>query len=267
MRLRIAVPVLAGALVLGAIATPAEAFAAPKAAPAKPVITSASSPSFALGLGGKVTAGVTVSATDPSGIKAIYAEPYPLALAAQYGGVPTASDLLSDPADDLVPAVHRTATSETASVGQSATIPAKDIVNLTDSMSGAWGVAVLVVADNGATTFKVKATTYDWQRADLLTVKAPATAVKGAKVTVSGRLTRVEWSADRYNAYASQWVLLEYRKAGTSNWTDAAWVRSDKNGNLSATVKDNASGSWRYVFAGNSTSGAATSVTVITTVR
>ncbi|MBC3840117.1 hypothetical protein GXW82_07785 [Streptacidiphilus sp. 4-A2] len=251
MRLRTAVPVLAGALALGAVAAPAEAFAATaKPAPAKPVITSAVSPTVVVGLSGRITTGVTVSATAASGIKAIYAEPYPLALAVQYGGIPTAAELLAD-GDKPLKVVHRTATGETAAILESETVTAPEVRTLPDGMAGTWAVAVLVVADNGATTFNAKATSFDWQHADALTVKAPATAAKGAAVTVTGRLTRANWAADSYQGYASQWAELEFRKAGSGNWTTVNWVRTDKNGNLSVPAKVTASGSWRYVFPGN----------------
>ena len=254
MRIRIAAPVLTGALVLGALAVPTAAFAAAKG----PVITRAVSPSVTLGLGGTITLGTTVTATDASGIKAIYAAPYPLALAQQDGGTPTAADLRSDPADNLLKVKSSTATSQTASVLETAKIPAN--AKLPNELAGTWGVAVLVVAKDGSTTFNVKATTYSWKRADRLTSKVSATQVrKGTALTVKGQLNRANWTADAYQGYAAQPVLLQFRKTGASTWTTVEQVRSSRTGALSATVKDTASGSWRYVYAGNSTSGTAAS--------
>ncbi|MHA6765653.1 hypothetical protein [Streptacidiphilus sp. PAMC 29251] len=254
MRVRIAVPVLTGALALGFVAVPTAAFATT----AKPVITKAVSPSTVLGLGGTITLGATVTATDASGIKAIYAEPYPLALVKEYGGAPTAAELTSDPADDLLKVKSSTATSQTAGVLQTDKIPTS--AKLPNDLAGTWGVAVLVVANDGSTTFNVKAATFNWRRADKLTAKVSATRVrKGANLTVKGQLNRVNWTKHAYQGYGAQPVLLEFRKTGSSTWTKVKQVRSSKTGAVSATVKDNAGGSWRFVFVGNSTSGSVSS--------
>jgi hypothetical protein len=252
--MRIAAPVLAGALALGAVAVPATAFAAT----AKPVITKAVSPSAILGLhSSTVSLGVTVTATDASGIKAIYAEPYPIAFAEQTGSVPTIGDLRSDESDDLLKVKSSTATSQTAATLETLKVPT---VKLPNSLAGAWGVAVLVVAKDGATTFNAKATTYNWERADELSSKVSAAKVrKGAALKVTGQLNRANWSAQTYQGYGQQWVRLEFQKAGTTSWTTAGWVESSRTGALSTTVKVGAGGSWRLVFGGNTESGAASS--------
>jgi len=251
---RIAAPVLTGALALGAVAVPTAAFAAT----AKPVITKAVSPSMNLGLSGTVTAGVTVTATDASGIKAIYAEPYPVALAEQIHAVPTAADVLSDASDNLLKVKSSTATSQTASVLESRRFSSTS--GLSDSLAGTWAVAVVVVAKNGATTFNPQATTYAWTRADEVGSKVSATRVrKGAQLTVKGQLNRADWSARAYRGYGAQLVRLEFRRTGGTTWTTVAWARSGKTGALSSTVKDSTGGSWRYVFGGNASSGGASS--------
>jgi hypothetical protein len=255
MRVCIAAPALAGALVLGAVAVPTAAFATT----AKPVISKATSLSATLGLSGTITLGVTVSAKDASGIKAIYAEPYPLAYAKEPGAVPTAGDLTSDAADNLLKVKSHTATTQTAGVTDTEKFTkAGDLPP--NEVAGTLGVAVLVVAKDGSTTYNAKATTFSWKRADKLTSKVSATkVVKGANLTVKGQLNRANWTKDTYQGYAAQGVSLEFRKTGSTVWTTVKVVQSGKTGALSATVKDSKSGSWRYVFVGNSTSGAAAS--------
>ena len=255
MRISIAAPALAGALVLGAVAVPTAAFAATAA----PVITKVVSPSLTLGLHGKITLGVTVTATDAKGIKAIYAEPYPLNLSKQEHAVPTLADLKADASDDLLKVKSHTATSQTAGITatENVTKPSQLPPNI---LAGAWGVAVLVVANDGTSTFKAQAGTFDWKRADTLSSKVSATRVhKGGKLTVTGRLNRVNWDKRVYQGYGAQTVRLEFRKTGAKTWTTVKLVKSSKTGTLSATVKDSTGGSWRYVYAGNSTSGAASS--------
>jgi hypothetical protein len=253
MRVRIAAPVLTGALVLGALAAPTAAFAAT----AKPVITRAVSPSITLGLSGTITLGVTVSARDASGIKAIYAEPYPVALMQQVGEVPTAAQVESD-RGDLLKAEAGTATTLTAGLSVTERVPSS--AGVPSQLAGVWGVAVVVVAKNGATTFNPKATTFLWQRADTLASKVSATKVrKGAGLTVKGQLNRVNWAAHVFQGYGAQPVRLEFRRTGSATWTTVEKVTSGPTGALSATVRDYAGGSWRYVFDGNATSGSAAS--------
>ncbi|QMU70480.1 hypothetical protein [Streptacidiphilus sp. P02-A3a] len=262
MRVPIAASVLTGVLALGAVAVPTTAFAAT----AKPVITKAVSQSVVLGLSGTVTLGVTVTAADASGIKAIYAEPYPVALAAQAHAVPTAADLKGDPADDLLKVRSHTATTQTAGIRVSEKVPSS--AGLPNDVAGVWGVAVLVVAKDGATTFNAKATSYTWQRADKLTAKTSATQLrKGAALTVKGQLNRVDWAAHAYRGYAARPVLLQFRKSGSAAWTTAGRITSSRTGALSATVKDNATGYWRFVFTGNSTSGQAASTPIRVSVK
>ena len=187
MRIRIAAPVLVGALALGAVALPTAA----SAATAAPVITKAAAPSVVLGLRGKVTLAVTVSASDAGGVKAIYAEPYPAAFYKAHGRTPTAAEVKD--ADNLLKVKASTATTQTAglSVTENVTTNADLPPN---ALAGAWGIAVLVVATDGSTTFNVKATTFSFKRADTLTAKVSATKVrKGANLTVKGLLKRANW--------------------------------------------------------------------------
>jgi hypothetical protein len=256
MHFRIAAPAIVGALALAAVAVPTAAFAAT----AKPVITKAVSPSSTLGLRGTVTLGVTVSAKDASGIKAIYAAPYPLALTTE-GGVPTASEIKTK--DNLLKVKSSTATTLTAGILQSEKVT-KNADLPPNELAGTWGVAVLVVAKDGSTTYSAKADTYDWKRADTLTSKVSATKVaKGAALTVKGQLNRVNWTKHVYQGYGAQKVALEFLKTGGKVWTTVKTVTAGKTGALSAAVTVGNAGTWRYVYVGNSSSGAVASAATV----
>ncbi|MHA6760480.1 DUF5707 domain-containing protein [Streptacidiphilus sp. PAMC 29251] len=251
MRIAIAAPVLAGALVLGALAVPSAAFAAT----AKPVITKASGSSLTVGLSGTYKLTLAVSAKDASGIKSIKVLPLPVALLKAYGPI-TAADV-ADGGEALK--IH-SATATTATASETATEKAVRGDMPLNEEAGAWQLAVLVTAKDGSTTFNAKAATFALKRADRLTAKVSATKVrKGANLTVRGQLNRANWDTFAYQGYGAQQVRLEFRKTGGKTWTTVKWVKSGRTGALSTTVKDSAGGSWRYVYGGNGTSGAAAS--------
>jgi Family of unknown function (DUF5707) len=250
MGIRIASSAIAAVVALGAAVAPTAAFAS--APVAHPVLTRAAVSSVTLGLTGKQTLTVSLTATDASGIKSIKSAPYPAAFAAQ--GAPTASEVAASDAMKVTSATRTSAT-----VGLSQVLDAtKD--RLPNALAGTWDVAVLVTAKDGSTTFVAKATTFDFKRADTLTSKASATSVKkGAALTVTGRLDRVNWDLATWQGSARQSVQVQFRKAGATAWVTEAWTTSAASGSLRATVKDNASGTWRLLYAGSADSGAAAS--------
>ncbi|MFD9068723.1 calcium-binding protein, partial [Streptomyces lasiicapitis] len=54
-------------------------------------------------------------------------------------------------------------------------------------------------------------------------------------------------------------VQLQFKKKGASSYSTVKTVKSDRKGNLKTTVKASADGTFRYVFAGTSTTPAVTS--------
>jgi 5-hydroxyisourate hydrolase-like protein (transthyretin family) len=88
-----------------------------------------------------------------------------------------------------------------------------------------------------------------------LTVNAgPEPVAKGARLTVDGRLTRATSdAATTFTGYASQPVKLQFRKTGSSTYTTIKTVRTDATGRLSTTTTANATGYWRWSYAGNDT--------------
>ncbi|MFD5404022.1 hypothetical protein [Streptomyces griseorubiginosus] len=97
------------------------------------------------------------------------------------------------------------------------------------------------------------------KRAARLTADAaPEPVKKGATLTVTGKLTRADWESERYTGYVSQKATLQFRAKGASAYTTVKTVTSGTGGALKTTTKATKDGYYRYVFAGTSTTGAAT---------
>ncbi|MFF7881142.1 hypothetical protein ACFZDJ_24620 [Streptomyces sp. NPDC007896] len=88
-----------------------------------------------------------------------------------------------------------------------------------------------------------------------LTVNAgPEPVTKGAKLTVSGRLTRATTdAATTFTGYAGQSVKLQFKKSGSTTYTTIKTVRTNATGYLSTTTTANAAGYWRWSYAGSDT--------------
>ncbi|MDX3068146.1 MULTISPECIES: hypothetical protein [Streptomyces] len=84
----------------------------------------------------------------------------------------------------------------------------------------------------------------------------PEPVAKGRTLTVKGSLTRADWNAGRYAGYQGQKVTLQFKAQGASAYTDVKTVTSGTAGALSTTVKAAKDGTFRYVFAGTSTTAA-----------
>ncbi|MDX3645040.1 hypothetical protein [Streptomyces sp. MB09-02B] len=98
------------------------------------------------------------------------------------------------------------------------------------------------------------------QRISKVTVNAtPEPVVKGRTLTVKGALTRADWNTGKYAGYKGQKVTLQFKAKGASTYTDVKTVTSGTGGALSTTVKASKDGSYRYKFAGTSTTAAKTS--------
>ncbi|MFJ5303912.1 hypothetical protein [Streptomyces sp. NPDC088350] len=97
------------------------------------------------------------------------------------------------------------------------------------------------------------------QRAAKVTANAsPEPVKKGRTITVTGALTRANWETGKYSGYVSQPATLQFRAKGSSTYTTVKTVTSGIGGALKTTVKASKDGYFRYVFAGTSTTGAAT---------
>ncbi|MFE7841376.1 hypothetical protein ACFU53_36585 [Streptomyces sp. NPDC057474] len=98
------------------------------------------------------------------------------------------------------------------------------------------------------------------QRLAKATVNAtPEPVVKGRTLTVKGKLTRADWNTGSYAGYKGQKATLQFKAKGATAYTDVKTVTSGTAGALSTTVKASKDGSYRYKFAGTSTTAAVTS--------
>jgi hypothetical protein len=244
MRTRIAAPVLAGALALGALAAPA-AFAANAA----PTIDKVSVPSLVFGPQGNNTFSFSSTVSSASGIKSVQLLPWPKFLETQLGSTPGVSDV-KDPSN---PKVTCKASSATTSVCTDAEL-LNSHTDLGDNVAaGVWYAAVLVTANDGTTTFNPKATSFSFRRQSVVTVDAaPEPVMKNATLTVTGHLSLADWSTGGWRRYGAQTVQLQFRKSGATTYTTLKSVTTSSTGELKTTVKATDSGFWRYVYAGNS---------------
>ncbi|MFE2422773.1 hypothetical protein [Streptomyces hokutonensis] len=97
------------------------------------------------------------------------------------------------------------------------------------------------------------------KRAATLTANAsPEPVKKGKTITVTGKLSRANWTTGKYAGYATQPVKLQFRKKGSSTYTTLKTVKTSSTGTLSTTTKAGSDGYYRFVFAGTTTTGAAT---------
>ncbi|MFI9835102.1 hypothetical protein ACIHIX_46395 [Streptomyces sp. NPDC051913] len=98
-----------------------------------------------------------------------------------------------------------------------------------------------------------------FKRAAKLTANAsPEPVKKGKTITVTGKLSRANWTTGKYAGYSTQPVKLQFRKKGSSTYTTVKTVKTNSTGNLSTTVKATSDGYYRFAFAGTATTGSAT---------
>ncbi|MCX4424127.1 LamG-like jellyroll fold domain-containing protein [Streptomyces mirabilis] len=81
---------------------------------------------------------------------------------------------------------------------------------------------------------------------------------KGRTLTVKGTLTRADWETSKYSGYTGQPVALRFKAEGATAYKTVKTVTSGSKGALTTTVKAATDGSYRYKFAGTSTSATAT---------
>ncbi|MFD4652360.1 calcium-binding protein [Streptomyces sp. NPDC058441] len=90
------------------------------------------------------------------------------------------------------------------------------------------------------------------------TQASPEPVVKGRTLTVTGTLTRANWNTNVYAGYSAQRVALQFKKSGASTYSTVKTVTTDSTGKLKTTVTANSAGTWRWKFAGTSTTSAVT---------
>ncbi|KAB1977869.1 DUF5707 domain-containing protein [Streptomyces triticiradicis] len=199
---------------------------------------------------------IYVTATDPSGIST--------ADAILWHGTSLSED---DPdvdgamgAEQEATCDNWSATSATCKITITAEGGDSDTAQLYDSfLAGKWNVAVYAVGNDGDYVEKdVYKNSWVKRAASFSGFNAsPEPVAKGKTITVTGTLKRASWTYLKYYGYGSQNVQLQFKKAGTSTYSTVKTVKSSSSGYLKTTVTASADGTWRFHYAGNSTSSVA----------
>ncbi|WP_328554777.1 MULTISPECIES: calcium-binding protein [unclassified Streptomyces] len=126
-----------------------------------------------------------------------------------------------------------------------------------NAFAGTWHFGAYAKAKDGDSVKRTNLGTFHVQRYSKLTVNAsPEPVTKGRTITVTGKLTRANWDDRKYHGYTGQPVKLQFRKAGSSTYSTVRTVDTDGSGNVKATATASVDGTWRYYFAGTSTTPA-----------
>jgi hypothetical protein len=111
--------------------------------------------------------------------------------------------------------------------------------------------------DDSNFIWKEKAASFKLQRLSKLTVNAaPEPVKKGRTITVTGALTRADWQTGTYTGYVGQPVKLQFKKKGASAYTTVKTIKTTTGGALKTTVTASVDGTFRYSFAGTTTTPA-----------
>ncbi|MFI6943270.1 hypothetical protein ACIBI4_28735 [Streptomyces sp. NPDC050418] len=126
--------------------------------------------------------------------------------------------------------------------------------------TGTWKVAARVYLEGDAHDTDDEGFTVQVVRASRLTVNAsPEPVAKGRTITVTGLVQRANLDTDKYASYGGRKVTLQFKPAGSSTYTTVKKVYANSSGALKTTVTATQTGTWRWVYYGNSVTGASTS--------
>ncbi|MFF4733901.1 hypothetical protein ACFY3M_53915 [Streptomyces mirabilis] len=124
----------------------------------------------------------------------------------------------------------------------------------TNKVAGIWQVNATVKANDGDYWISDHIAEYKVKRAaQLTTVIAPEKVAKGAKVTVTGKLSRANWEDLKYHGFTGQQVKLQFRKKGAAHYNTVKTVTTGDAGKLTTNVTVASAGSWRWYFPGTTT--------------
>ncbi|MER5935744.1 hypothetical protein ABT121_00290 [Streptomyces sp. NPDC001928] len=127
--------------------------------------------------------------------------------------------------------------------------------------AGVWQVNATVKANDGDYWISDHIAEFKMKRASKLTANAaPEPVAKGAKLTVTGKLSRANWEDLKYHGYAGQDVKLQFKKAGTAHYSSVKTVKTGDTGQLTTKVTATSAGSWRWYFPGTTTTARVVSV-------
>ncbi len=119
-----------------------------------------------------------------------------------------------------------------------------------NALAGPWQAEVWASATDGTSfTDLPTAGSLVFKRDTRLSADAtPEPVKKGKTITITGSLTRSDWSNWTFQPYASRTVTLQQAKAGTGTWTDVKKVKTSAKGALKTTVKATTDGSFRWAW-------------------
>jgi len=123
-----------------------------------------------------------------------------------------------------------------------------------NKVAGVWQVNATVKANDGDYWISDRIALYKVKRASRLTTDAtPEPVAKGAKLTISGKLSRANWEDLKYHGFTGQDVKLQFRPAGAAHYSTVKTVKTGDAGKLSTKVTVTSAGSWRWYFPGTTT--------------
>ncbi|MFJ6612612.1 hypothetical protein ACIQPT_20310 [Streptomyces sp. NPDC091289] len=130
------------------------------------------------------------------------------------------------------------------------------LYDMRNSEAGVWKVAAEVHFKAGGGDIDAKGLTVHVKRNSRLTVNAaPEPVAKGKTITVTGKVTRANWQTRKYAAYGGRHVSLQFKPSGSATYTTVKKVYANGSGNLKTTVKASKTGTWRWAYGGNTTTG------------
>lgn len=132
--------------------------------------------------------------------------------------------------------------------------------DMRNSEAGAWKVAARVFFKGDGGDTDDEGLTVHVKRNSRLTVNAsPEPVAKDKTITVTGKVTRANWETRKYASYGGRLVSLQFKPSGAASYTTVKKVYANSSGDLRTTVKASKTGTWRWVYYGNTTTGAAMS--------
>ncbi len=127
--------------------------------------------------------------------------------------------------------------------------------------AGAWKVAAEVYFkdDDGGDTDDEGLTVHVKRNSRLTVNASPEPVAKGKTITVTGKVTRANWETRKYASYGGRLVSLQFKASGATSYTTVKKVYANSSGDLRTTVTASRTGTWRWAYYGNTTTGPSTS--------
>lgn len=120
-----------------------------------------------------------------------------------------------------------------------------------DDMAGRWYVQATAHGNDGDLRTEEKAGAFAITKAGRLTgFGSPATAAKGSRITVNGRLEGADWRSRSWEPSPGQTVELQFCAKGCIQPVTAAKAVTDTQGMLTATVTFTGTGTFTWVYPG-----------------